>query len=43
MFKHLGASENKAIVEISLQELNINISVPNCEVVIVFQRGDRKV
>ena len=43
MFKHLGAAENKALIEIYIKELNINISVPNCEAVIMFQRGDKKV
>lgn len=42
MFKHAGTSENKALIEVNVHHLNINISVPNCEVMIVFQRGDRK-
>ncbi|CAD8156286.1 unnamed protein product [Paramecium octaurelia] len=42
MFKHAGTSENKALIEVNIHQLNINISVPNCEVMIVFQRGDRK-
>ncbi|CAD8168521.1 unnamed protein product [Paramecium octaurelia] len=42
MFKHAGTSENKALIEVNVHQLNINISVPNCEVMIVFQRGDRK-
>ena len=42
MFKHAGTSENKALIEVNVRQLNINISAPNCEVMIVFQRGDRK-
>ncbi|CAD8071204.1 unnamed protein product [Paramecium primaurelia] len=42
MFKHAGTSENKALIEVNIHQLNINITVPNCEVMIVFQRGDRK-
>lgn len=36
MFKHAGTSENKALIEICIHYLNINITVPNCEVVVVF-------
>lgn len=36
MLKHIGTSENKAIIEIKIQELVINISVPNCEAIVVF-------
>jgi hypothetical protein len=43
MFKHIGSSENKALIEITVLDLTINISTPNCEVIVVFERGGRKV